>query len=106
MSESSKAPSAHNNQCEKCQKEPVVPTAVPAAESNPTTQRFQKELEDIKEMIKELMPTAAPRREYTYQQTSGAFIAKFGSGIQAQDERALMDIEQEPIESLKSYQKH
>ncbi|GAA0168409.1 hypothetical protein LIER_23133 [Lithospermum erythrorhizon] len=42
----------------------------------------------------------------TYQHTADAFIAKFGSAIQAhQDERALMDIEQGPTESLKSYQK-
>ncbi|GAA0185486.1 hypothetical protein LIER_32774 [Lithospermum erythrorhizon] len=42
----------------------------------------------------------------TYQQTEDAFIAKFGSSIQAhQDERALMDIEQGPNESLKNYHK-
>ncbi|GAA0153374.1 hypothetical protein LIER_11626 [Lithospermum erythrorhizon] len=42
----------------------------------------------------------------TYKQTTDAFIAKFGSAIQAhQDERALMDIEQGSTEFLKSYQK-
>ncbi|GAA0155523.1 hypothetical protein LIER_13232 [Lithospermum erythrorhizon] len=38
--------------------------------------------------------------------SADAFIAKFGSAIQAhQDKRALMDIEQGATESLKSYQK-
>ncbi|GAA0141062.1 hypothetical protein LIER_02293 [Lithospermum erythrorhizon] len=37
----------------------------------------------------------------SYQQTADAFIVKFGSAIQEhQDERALMDIEQGPNESL------
>ncbi|GAA0173259.1 hypothetical protein LIER_26914 [Lithospermum erythrorhizon] len=51
------------------------------------------------------MLTVGSRREYTYQQTTDAFIAKFGSAIQAhQDERTLMDIEQGP-NYLRSYQK-
>ncbi|GAA0161984.1 hypothetical protein LIER_18178 [Lithospermum erythrorhizon] len=78
------------------------------------------------------MPTAASRREcktkmsftdrldvvplpkgfilsqfMQFGRSGGAFIIKFGSSIQAhQDERALMDIEQGPNESLKNYQKH
>ncbi|GAA0184977.1 hypothetical protein LIER_32265 [Lithospermum erythrorhizon] len=41
-----------------------------------------------------------------YQQTADSFIAKFGSAIHAhQNETALMDIEQGPNESLRSYQK-
>ncbi|GAA0169258.1 hypothetical protein LIER_23784 [Lithospermum erythrorhizon] len=43
---------------------------------------------------------------YIYQQTVDALIAKFGSVIQAhQHERAFMDIEQGPTESLKTYHK-
>ncbi|GAA0173109.1 hypothetical protein LIER_26794 [Lithospermum erythrorhizon] len=42
----------------------------------------------------------------SYQQTADAFIAKFGSAIQKhQDERALMDIQQGPNETLKGYHK-
>ncbi|GAA0155812.1 hypothetical protein LIER_13455 [Lithospermum erythrorhizon] len=42
----------------------------------------------------------------SYQQTVDAFIAKFGSAIQKhQDERALLDIQQRPNETLKSYHK-
>ncbi|GAA0162447.1 hypothetical protein LIER_18537 [Lithospermum erythrorhizon] len=42
----------------------------------------------------------------SYQQTADMFIAKFGSSIQEhQDERALMDIQQGPNESLRSYHK-
>ncbi|GAA0170107.1 hypothetical protein LIER_24445 [Lithospermum erythrorhizon] len=42
----------------------------------------------------------------TYQQNADAFIAKFGSAIQAHhDERALMDMEQGPTKTLKSYHK-
>ncbi|GAA0172292.1 hypothetical protein LIER_26144 [Lithospermum erythrorhizon] len=42
----------------------------------------------------------------SYQQTTNAFIAKFGSAIlKHQDERALMDIQQGPNETLKSYHK-
>ncbi|GAA0140888.1 hypothetical protein LIER_02158 [Lithospermum erythrorhizon] len=42
----------------------------------------------------------------SYQQTADAFNAKFGSAIQEhQDEQSLMDIEQGPNESLRSYHK-
>ncbi|GAA0161350.1 hypothetical protein LIER_17686 [Lithospermum erythrorhizon] len=42
----------------------------------------------------------------SYQQTTDVFIAKFGSSIQEHpDERTLMDIQQGPNESLRSYHK-
>ncbi|GAA0164191.1 hypothetical protein LIER_19887 [Lithospermum erythrorhizon] len=42
----------------------------------------------------------------TYQQKTDSFIPKFGSAIQAhQGEQELMDIEQWPNESLRSYHK-
>ncbi|GAA0155591.1 hypothetical protein LIER_13287 [Lithospermum erythrorhizon] len=182
MSQSSEPPETHHETKERHNPAPAIPIAVPATPIDPAAEKFQKELEDIKQMMKALIPTTTSRRECktkmpftdrldavplpkgfvfpqftqfsgtgdpikylqgllakmeitsnnpdiyakafsnssgdkaldwymalplksidSYQQTADAFIAKFGSVIQKhQDERALMDIEQGPNESLRT----
>ncbi|GAA0168410.1 hypothetical protein LIER_23134 [Lithospermum erythrorhizon] len=60
VSESNEAPSAQNNPHER---RPAVPMAVPATQNDDTTQKLQKELQDMKEMIKALISIATSRRE-------------------------------------------
>ncbi|GAA0152325.1 hypothetical protein LIER_10836 [Lithospermum erythrorhizon] len=154
--EGSEAHSAQNNPHERCPTVHAVPIVVPATQSDDAMQKLQNELEDMKEMIKALMPITASKREcktkmpFTerldvvplpkgfvlpqFTQFGGTgdpikhlqgFLAKMiitsnnpdiyakafsnslseSLGLAHQVERALMDIEQGPTESLKSYQK-
>ncbi|GAA0154202.1 hypothetical protein LIER_12256 [Lithospermum erythrorhizon] len=61
--EGSEAHSAHNNPHDRCPTAPTLPITVPTAQSDDATQKLQKELEDMKEMIKALMPTITSKRE-------------------------------------------
>ncbi|GAA0175464.1 hypothetical protein LIER_28631 [Lithospermum erythrorhizon] len=66
MSESSEAPATHHHQQrERLNPMLAVPPAVPAAPItvDPATERLQKELEDIKQMMKALIPTTSTRRK-------------------------------------------
>ncbi|GAA0164227.1 hypothetical protein LIER_19915 [Lithospermum erythrorhizon] len=60
--EGSEAHNAQNNPPERHTTTPAVPIAVLATQSDEATQKLQKELEDMKEMIKALMSTTASKK--------------------------------------------
>ncbi|GAA0141131.1 hypothetical protein LIER_02346 [Lithospermum erythrorhizon] len=65
MFESSEAPAMHHYQMERRNPTPAVRSTVPAAPAtvDPVTEKLQKELEDIKQMMKALIPTTSTHRE-------------------------------------------
>ncbi|GAA0147188.1 hypothetical protein LIER_36471 [Lithospermum erythrorhizon] len=65
ISKSSEAPPTHHHQRERRNTTPAIPSVVPAAPRaiDPATERLQKELVDIKQMMKALIPATSTRRE-------------------------------------------
>ncbi|GAA0161698.1 hypothetical protein LIER_17952 [Lithospermum erythrorhizon] len=63
VSESSDTPRPQNYPHERRPTAPALPIGLPATQSDDAIQKLLEELQDRKEIIKELIPTAASRRE-------------------------------------------